>query len=237
MAHAAASILKQSVLAEHESRLSDPLKKASAAAGIVNRVVQRAIDVGYDYDMRIKKHGKSDEDEGFSMPFLLAVVTLPCVWAFGGVAAVAVAGMGALALLGSLLLIRTVGFIRSNSPSVQFDKATRKLRSAIARVPDGPQKKLLREFSNEAAKAFVLGHAATLQEQIVQGGETASRIKKMYKEGIRLIDRVATKMHWTNRENLKEAFNEGRLPEVEVFGDHLREVLGSVQKAIQSKPA
>lgn len=222
----------------------EPLKKVSAAIERVRGVVVEGVTTGYD-GMRWAPDVGDAVGLGVAGGFPL-ILGGYCMWT-GGVVAASIAAapiaMGVCALLpawfcfGSLYMLWDASRIhRDPSRYIRqdFKKAARELSAAAAPLSNGLLKQSVQNFADIAARNFVLGHVATLQDRIVRGGESTAECEKMYKQGLRLIEQSAMKMHWNDSEALKAAFSSGRLPDASSFAAHLSGEHSKLQARIQS---
>ncbi len=212
------------------------LRNVSVAAERVQNVMEQAVATAYDETMK----APSLETAALIGTLAGTCEIGACFLAFGvvtsglGAAVAAVVG-GYFAFISLCVLGDRIRIERDPSYYLKqnFKKAARELSATAAALPDGPLKQSVRSFAETAPRNFVLAHVATIQDRIVHGRDSPAARKRMFKQGIRLIEISAKEMHWTDSGELKAVFSSGRLPKVDMFGKRLSEEHGKLQQDIR----
>jgi hypothetical protein len=186
------------------------VRDASRGALGLDLVVEKALETGYVAPV-------IPEDGDIEAPIMLGTLSGACflgtflVCVTPTAPAVVTVGIVLGAYFG-LLGLCSVLCPSERKPSYirDFKRAARKLTAVTAKLPDGPAKQSLQAFSHEAARTFIFGYAATLQ-----GRET------LRKKGLRLMEKAATKMKWTDTREVEAALCQGQLPTASMLAAQL----------------
>lgn len=206
-----------------------PFRDAGVAAQEMRNVVVRSIGNGYQ-DLAPRSEREEPWWEG----------ALPAWGVLGVVGSVPLAAV--VPLLGLPVMISAVvaavayvdRYDGQKKPSFQFAEVCKEFSGATERLPEGPEKKLSREFALVAKRTFALGEIAALQARIVQGREPVETLRALQKRGFQTIDKLLKDLNYDESQcaQLKEAFRTGQLRQPREYCKLIDEEHDKLQEAL-----
>jgi len=206
-----------------------PFRDVGVAAQEMRNVIVRSIGNGYQ-DLAPRSERKEPWWEG----------ALPAWGVLGVVGSVPLAAVAPL--LGVPVMISAVvaawayvdRYDSQKKPSFQFAEVCKEFSSLTAQIPEGPEKKLSREFALVARRTFALAEIAAIQARIAQGSEPVETLRTLQERGLHTIDKLAKDLNYDEARGaqLKEDFRTGKLQQPHVYCKLIDQEHDKLQEAL-----